>query len=333
MVDWTKYDHILNLTSVIAALITTSLGLSFFINQHKYPQKLSAKPQKMAASASISCYAISMITIAVRDNVGASDPSSLTYLIGFLIHVFFWGLGISAALALFIFREHSTFKATAYKSPTYVYVSLYSGIVLFLICHAILVAEWVLHFYGVISASSKDRIHSIELSVKGAAVVYVSLMLMYLFVSKLMRHSVVLFVSYEQVSMSPAIQQQALMPQIALSKREHNFLQIATKMTVLSSCMAMSSVSLIALALTSSLCGDSFLGGFLWYFGAMLGLMIDSTINALCIYLTLPYKSSKRLYACCCRRTCHSCCFRVAKSRLQLQKQRKMSDVLLRNTS
>ena len=184
------------------------------------------------------------------------------------------------------------------------------------LCHIVLVAEWILHFCGEISAHTKNLIHSVELSIKGAAVVYVSLTLTYMFVSKLMRHSAVSFVSFEQISMSPTIQQKSVLTKaMTLSKREENYLQIATKMTVLSSCMALSTVSLIILALTSSLCGDTFLGGFLWYFGAMLGLMIDSTINALCIYLTLPYKTSKTLYGFCCRRTCHTCCFRVAKSR------------------
>merc|ERR1712154_6510 len=109
--------------------------------------------------------------------------------------------------------------------------------------------------------------------------------------------------------MSTAVQQ----PIVELSKHDINYLMIATKMTVLSTVMATSTVTLISVALASTILGNDFLGGFLWYFGAMLGLMIDSTINVFCIYLSFPYSTSRTLYKYICKPALHRCCYSIAK--------------------
>jgi len=122
-----------------------------------------------------------------------------------------------------------------------------------------------------------------------------------------------------QMTLSQAVQM-PLVINLELSKSEVNFLQIATKMTVLSTIMTTSSVAVLVDASVSAFYGEKWLGGFLWYFGAMLGLMIDSTVNVFCVYLSLPYPSSRKMYNICCKPTFHACCYKLAKKRLQQQK-------------
>eukprot|EP00484_Ammonia_sp_Unknown_P027821 CAMPEP_0197045142 /NCGR_PEP_ID=MMETSP1384-20130603/21072_1 /TAXON_ID=29189 /ORGANISM="Ammonia sp." /LENGTH=276 /DNA_ID=CAMNT_0042476711 /DNA_START=95 /DNA_END=921 /DNA_ORIENTATION=+ len=276
--------------------------------------------------------------MAITYNLITTNKQSFAYLIAFLIHVVFWGTGVCLVYVLFILREYTTFKASAYISSEYVYASLYACIAIFVICHLILVTISVLLFYGVIDGPLHDKIHFVELAVKTLAIVYCSIVLTYLFVSKLMKLSInsanmkvydnnnyseSLLQSYHssasdgasngshslltpsasspmstdeddaktaapkyrsQMTLSQAVQM-PLVINLELSKSEVNFLQIATKMTVLSTIMTTSSVAVLVDASVSAFYGEKWLGGFLWYFGAMLGLMIDSTVNVFCVYL------------------------------------------------
>ena len=118
--------------------------------------------------------------------------------------------------------------------------------------------------------------------------------------------------------------QQPLMINLKLSQQEINFLKIATKMTVLSTTMAISTFSLITLALISTYYSNQMLGGLVWNFGVRLGIIIDSVTSVISIYLSLPYDSSRLCYRICCQATCHKWCYKCAKQRLQGKKVNKL---------
>lgn len=340
-----SFELILKITSVVAALITTSLCVSYIINLRRYPQNIKSQSQKLFISISITCYAIAMIVSAIN-NLNTADHSSFRFLLGFLVQGFFWGTAISAAYILFITREFTTFRHSAYHSSRWLYCSLITGIITFFVCNVIIVVALPLSFKGIISADTEGTIHSAELVIKSVALLYVSVVLTYLFVSKLMALSLSNFDTEltpksslkeplvqtpsgrsEQMTcrmtMSTAVQQ-PLVVNLKLSEMEINFLGIATKLTVLSSVMTVSSVTLLGVALASTFLSQTLIGGILWSFGTMFGLMVDSTVNALCIYLSLPYAQSRWLYGICCSRTLHKCCLKAATKRFQREKVTKL---------
>ena len=104
-----------------------------------------------------------------------------------------------------------------------------------------------------------------------------------------------------------------------LTKHDEQLLLIANKMTVLSTAMALSTEFVICVAVLSSEMGDGFLNGFLWYFGVMFFLIIDSMINTFCIFISLPYPISRKMYKCCCK-CCDRCCMYCAIRKLQKKK-------------
>ena len=129
--------------------------------------------------------AIAMIAMMVQHFYPDSDTSSFEYLLAFIVMIFFWGIGLCGAYILFVLRIYTTFKDSAYHSSKYIYMTLYLAIIIWFICHLILIAIKLLEYYKIISFQTEEQIHASELIVKCIALSYVSGMLIYLFVSKL----------------------------------------------------------------------------------------------------------------------------------------------------
>eukprot|EP01084_Bolivina_argentea_P117269 208283_1 len=357
--DWSSYNVVLDIFSMIAAIITLCLTISVYYNHYKYPDNFRNRNQKTTVSIGITFYTLSMIIMTILYNGvnSNSHKTSAAYTYGFLAHVWFWGCGVCTTYILFTLRIYTTFKSSAYHSSKYTYLSLYLSIFIWFICHIILVIIVLLQYYKVITVETKSQIHAVELAIKAITLLYASIVLTYLFVSKLMKVSLgaaetssnisspkstetTTFTSsknaldaprthHENVgslSMSNVVQT-AIIVNLKLNNKEINFLSAATKMTVLSSVMAISSVALIILALISTFFPETDLGAFLWHFGAMFGLMVDSVVNTFCIYMSLPYSSSRLFYKNCCKSTFHTCCLTAAKKRVQTKKMQKIEEI------
>ena len=292
----TKDNAALNVLSIFTSVITFYLTISvlYFL----YCTKKNLIKSKIQKTLIILCtvfYAIAMTVMAVLFN--AIDGQNV---FGFLVFSTFHNWAIGCTYFLFISRFYDTFSNSAYQSAQWIFISLYTCIIIFLVLHILVIIFTLLDFYSIISSQTKYHIFSVQLTLKAMSIIYCSLVMTYSFVSKLVK------VTY-----------QAQINNEGDTFVGSKFLNTATKITVLAILMMISSVALMIIGLISTFSAETSFGEVLWKFGRMFGIMMDSLINIFCIYMTLPFKPSKKLYGICCKPTCHRCCLHLMKQRLK----------------
>ena len=132
--------------SVIAAVTTFCFAISTIYNHCKYPTNLANKTQKLTITLSITSYAIAMII------------TCISYII--------IDSGLCWAYILFISRMFSTFKDSAFHSSKLIYLTLYLGVIIFIVCHLIFITMRLLEYTESISNETESTIHLIQLIVK-----------------------------------------------------------------------------------------------------------------------------------------------------------------------
>eukprot|EP01083_Nonionella_stella_P160507 524850_1 len=316
MARWLKLNHLLEIMSVVAVVITGSITIVTYYNHYKYPKEFKLKTHKLIATTSVTCYTVSMLAMSICYNFeNSNDKTSLHYIVGFLIYVFLWGVGICSSYLLFILRLRTTFKSSVFDSSIYLYSSLFLSLIIWFLCHIALILIELSEYYHLISSDTKAGIHFIELCIKCVLLLYLSIVITYLFVSKLIQMRIRAFDGNELKV--PLTGDQSHNIHFKLSEHDVQFLNIATKMTVLSTIMVTTSVVVICIALASILLRMTDVGGVLWYFTAMMGLMVDSTTNVLCIYLSFPYASSRQMYKILCQPSFHRCCYFISEKKFK----------------
>lgn len=368
-------DIAIDYTTMVGVFITLCISTVLFYNQFKYPEYIQHTNHKHIATAAIVFYTISMISMCSY-HVITKDRTVLAYTVGWEVFALFWGIANCLSYLLFILRLKSTFQYSYLNTPSIVYYSLYTCVILFFIANICVMVIYALKYQGKISTEMMTDLHTAELVAKFLVDIYLSSALTYLFVSKLIQLAVSLFdnqcadMSQSGIKTPPlqpilsanasqSISTEAMtlpltpsltaerstsksvswkkfrksvhnsvtgmeddpMIQAVMKLTEHDeqLLLIANKMTVLSTTMALSTEFVICVAVLSSEMGDGFLNGFLWYFGVMFCLIIDSMINTFCIFISLPYPISRKMYKCCCR-CCDRCCMYCAIRKLQKKK-------------
>eukprot|EP01084_Bolivina_argentea_P112137 200017_1 len=324
-------------TSTVATIVSIFIVCVVMVNAYKYPKLLEhEKKQKYVSFAGILFHCFN----AIFDFIGwtvITDKSALSYLIIWTLQSLLWGLGNGTTHFLFILRLKSTFQHTAYQTSNIIYYSLYLSLIIFFVCHLEVLLIYNLFYFDIINSNQLKIGHMAELWPKFVSDVYLSILLTYLFVTKLMLLSTktIDFKISDRIT-TPSHKSQTNLTEYEMndiiadtSKITHydrKFIQVATRMTILATIMALSTMLFFAYALISQFIINTNVGQFMWFTVPIIAT-IDGLINSFCIFLSLPYKICVISYRYVCQ-PCHKCCFYYKEKNLLKQKYKISSRII-----
>eukprot|EP01084_Bolivina_argentea_P109254 195260_1 len=268
------------------------LGLSL-MNMKRYPNKIESSCVICCTVTSILLYIINIIVqipFQLYSHVNISEWT-LGLQINSAIEHISWHLAQTFTYLLFIYRIYYAFENTKYKTKSYIYTILIIGAVIFFMECIFLLVTYSLYRYKVISYDLLDTLNTIELISKSLIDLMLSIGMIKLFISKLLQIS-------NEIKTSSDI-----------DDFQHKILlSIATKISILSIIALISTQILILSAAINCIVyifSDDYYVEVFFYHEINVTYMTvcDSTINIICIYLTLPYNDSKKLY----NKLCHGC--------------------------
>ena len=201
--------------------------------------------------------------------------------------------------------DYFTFKGTKYQSANHTYFMLAIGIVLFWLEGIYLSSLFAMYHFRTISFEAIDDHHTAELLSKALIDMVLTISMIYIFLNKIL---LILKTNSNEIS----------------NEDRQSLLAVSAKISILSIIALVSTQLIIAISAVNCIIymwkDDRFFQIF-FYHQIVLPILVvlDSTISAICVYLTLPYEHSTRLYIKCCS-GCQSFCLLMAKRHLKSDK-------------
>eukprot|EP01084_Bolivina_argentea_P305711 528144_1 len=152
-------DTLIDYTTIAGAIVTLTIAISLFTNLHKYPNEMKNLIHKRISTLAITFYTVAMISMCSY-HVLTNEKNSLEYVIGWVIFAFCWGNANCLSYMLFILRIKTTFQGTAFKTSSWIYISLYLCVIIFFIANIIVMLIYVLKYKQIISTEVLTQLHT-----------------------------------------------------------------------------------------------------------------------------------------------------------------------------